>query len=177
MLMPRSIALVLALVFAGLLVGCTPDSSPESSSERRAIAPEDAIPFDEEGRLVILQDSDTTVTLQIEIAETDSARERGMMQRTGFPDATSGMLFPFPEEAPRSFWMANTPVALDLIFADADSQIVSIAKYATPYSDESIPSDAPAKYVLETPAGFADSYGLVEGDRLRWHRTDATQGR
>ena len=162
-----------SIVLATLLVRCTSDSSSDSSTEEtQTVAPEDAIPFDEEGQLAVVQDGDTTVTLQIEIAETDSARTRGMMQRTGFPDETSGMLFLFPEEAPRSFWMANTPVALDLLFIGADSQIVSVAKYARPYSPERIVSDAPARYVLETPAGFADSYGVVEGDRARWHRTD-----
>ena len=162
-----------ATVLAGLLVQCTSESSSDAPPDgTQTVAPEDAIPFDEEGQLAIVQDGDTTVTLQIEIAETDSARTRGMMQRTGFPDETSGMLFPFPEEAPRSFWMANTPVALDLLFINADSQIVSVAKYARPYSPESIASEAPAQYVLETPAGFADSHGIVEGDRVRWRRTD-----
>lgn len=174
--------LVLALLLVGTLVRCTSESSPDASSDASAegtqetVDPEEAIPFDTEGELAILQDGDTTVTLQIEIAETDSARTRGMMQRTGFPSETSGMLFPFPEETPRGFWMANTPVALDLLFISADSQIVSISKYATPFSSETIQSGAPAQYVLETPAGFADSYGVVEGDRVRWRRTDGGSG-
>jgi hypothetical protein len=166
---------LLALLLAAALIRCTSESSSSGEAETQQVDPEDAIPFDTEGTLAVVQEGDTAVTLQIEIAETDSARTRGMMQRTGFPDETSGMLFPFPEEAPRSFWMANTPVALDLLFINADSQIVSVAKYARPYSPESIASDAPAQYVLETPAGFADSYGVVEGDRVRWRRTDTNE--
>jgi len=110
------------------------------------------------------------VTIDLEIADTDSARERGMMQRTGFPNDRSGMLFPFDEEQPQSFWMSNTPVALDIVFVDADSQIVNIAKYTTPFSNERYESGAPAQYVVEVPAGFADSHGLLEGDRIRWRR-------
>jgi uncharacterized membrane protein (UPF0127 family) len=68
--------------------------------------------------------------------------------------------------------MANTPLALDLFFLNADSQVVSIEKYAQPNTAASIPSEGPAQYVLETPAGFADSYGIVAGDRVRWRRTD-----
>lgn len=95
-----------------------------------------------------------------------------MMQREGFPNDRSGMLFLFDNEERRSFWMSNTPVALDIIFVDADSQIVNISKYATPFSSEHYLSGAPAKFVLETPAGFADSYGLLEGDRIRWRRLE-----
>jgi uncharacterized membrane protein (UPF0127 family) len=45
-------------------------------------------------------------------------------------------------------------------------------KYAQPVSADQIPSEGPAQYVLETPAGFADSYGVVEGDRVRWRRSE-----
>lgn len=130
----------------------------------------ETIPFQTEGRLAFIQDGDSTVMIDIEIADTDSSRERGMMEREGFPNDRSGMLFVFNQEQPRSFWMANTPVALDIFFVSADSQIVSIAKYTTPHSSEQIESEGPAQYVLETPAGFADSHGLIAGDRIRWQR-------
>lgn len=163
------------LVFAllgGLLllggVGC--GRSGDSSSTDTDTT--ETIPFTREGQLAVVQDGDSTVTIDIEIADTDSARERGMMQRAGFPNDRSGMLFIFDDEQPRSFWMSNTPVDLDIIFVDADSQVVNIAKYTTPFSNERYRSDEPAKFVLETPAGFADSHGVLEGDRLRWRRTE-----
>jgi len=167
-----TLARPLVSVLLGLLIllpACTEDQSAPSPNPASS---DTTIPFDKEGRLAVLQSGDTTVVLDIEVADTDSARERGMMQREGFPSETSGMLFPFDEEQERSFWMANTPVALDLFFIDADSQIVTIRKYAQPNTADQIPSDGPAQYVLETPAGFADSYGIVEGDRVRWRRTD-----
>ena len=166
----RSIHLV--LLAASLLVvapACTGDGNGESSPPS---TDQKTIPFDKEGTLAVIQDADSLVVLDLEIAETDSARKRGMMQRDGFPNETSGMLFPFDEERERNFWMANTPVALDIFFISADSQIVSITKYAEPVSADQIPSHGPAKYVLETPAGFADSYGILEGDRVRWNRTE-----
>jgi hypothetical protein len=160
----------LLTVLVVALPACTNDDADDSSTN--AATDTTTIPFDKEGRLAIIQDGDTLVVLDIEIAESDSAKERGMMQRDGFPSETSGMLFPFDEERARSFWMANTPVALDLFFVNADSQIVSITKYAEPVTADQIPSEGPSKYVLETPAGFADSYGILEGDRMRWRRTD-----
>lgn len=152
-----------------LFPACTNDNSdsvPSASSDTTTI------PFDKEGNLAFIQDGDTLVMLDIEIAESDSAQKRGMMQREGFPTERSGMLFPFDQEQEQNFWMANTPLSLDLFFINADSQVVRIQKYAQPNSAASIPSQAPAQYVLETSAGFADSYGIVEGDRAQWHRTD-----
>jgi uncharacterized membrane protein (UPF0127 family) len=164
------IALPVALALLVLVLpACMGDADPSGET---ASTDTTTIPFDKEGRLTFVQDRDTIVTLDIEVADTDSARERGMMQRDGFPSETSGMLFPFAEEKTRSFWMANTPLALDLFFINADSQVVRIKKYAQPNTAASIPSKAPAQYVLETGAGFADSYGIVEGARVRWRRTD-----
>jgi uncharacterized membrane protein (UPF0127 family) len=165
----RSVFVLALSVTFLLLPACSEDEEPAPSPSPDA-AP--TIPFDTEGRLAFIQDRDSVVVINIEIAESDSAKERGMMERDGFPSETSGMLFPFDEERERSFWMANTPVALDLFFVNADSQIVSITKYAEPVTADQIPSEGPSKYVLETPAGFADSYGILEGDRMRWRRTD-----
>lgn len=164
----RTILPVVVTLFLLGASACTGDTGEDPA----AASDTTTIPFDKEGTLAVLQHADTLVVIDLEIAETDSARERGMMQREGFPSERSGMLFPFDEEKERSFWMANTPLSLDLFFINADSQIVRIKKYAQPNSAKSIPSTAPAQYVLETTAGFADSYGVVEGDRVRWERTD-----
>ncbi|SHK12011.1 DUF192 domain-containing protein [Rhodothermus profundi] len=128
-----------------------------------------SIPFREDGQLAFVRNGDTLVTIAIEIAETDSARQRGLMGRTHLPER-SGMLFIFEREEMQGFWMANTPLSLDIIFVNEDSQIVSIAKYTRPYSTETISSQFPARFVVEVPAGFADTYGVLEGDRIRWRR-------
>ncbi len=151
------------LAFCLLLIGCT------KSTHRPASSLERSIPFREDGRLAFMRDGDTLVTIAIEIAETDSARQRGLMERTHLPER-SGMLFIFEREEMQGFWMANTPISLDIIFVNGDSQIVSIAKYTRPYSTETISSQYPARFVVEVPAGFADTYGILEGDRIRWHR-------
>jgi len=166
---PRTIAhsLLIAALLAGGL-GCDPSGdAPPADADTT-----ETIPFTKEGRLAFIQDGNPTVTIDIEIADTDSARERGMMQREGFPNDRSGMLFPFNQEQPQSFWMSNTPVSLDILFANADSQIVRIAKYTTPFTNKRYRSGEPAQYVVEVPAGFADSYGILEGDRIRWRREE-----
>jgi uncharacterized membrane protein (UPF0127 family) len=80
------------------------------------------------------------------------------------------MLFIFPRDELRGFWMANTPIALDIAFANADSEIVHIAKYTRPLSPGQVFSEHPARFVLEVPAGFSDAEGIIETDRLSWRR-------
>ncbi|MEM6335724.1 MAG: DUF192 domain-containing protein, partial [Bacteroidota bacterium] len=131
------------------------------------------IPFTDEGDLTFLLDDGTElVKIDIEIAADDSSRTLGLMQRTSLPDR-SGMLFIFEQMQPQTFWMANTPLALDMFFIDDDSTVVDIAKYVRPMTPENTSSKQPAQYVLEVVAGFADSYGITEGTRLRW--TDEEQ--
>ena len=161
--------LCLLLMSSAMLTGCGSDDASDETGSAEQTEIEDPIPFQSEGTLHILQDEDTLRTLQIEIADTDSSRTRGLMERTELPD-DSGMLFLFDEEVPQSFWMANTPLALDIIFADADQRIVSMTKYTTPYSQEQVTSGVPAQYVLEVPAGYADRMGIIEGQRLVWTR-------
>ncbi len=79
----------------------------------------------------------------------------------------AGMLFIFPDEAPRSFWMKNTPLPLDIVFIGADRRIVSIAAGTKPYSTERIPSGAPAMFVLEVNAGFCERHGIEAGQSVR----------
>ena len=159
--MPRLPALLLLFTLAVCTLAACGDS--DTTAQVRDI------PFRQDGTLTFQRDGEALTTVDIEIAETDSARTRGLMQRRSLPEQ-SGMLFLFEENEPRSFWMANTPLSLDLFFANADSQIVRIAKYTEPFSTDQVASEAPAQYVLELPAGFADSYGIIEGDYLRWQR-------
>ena len=154
--------LFLLLLFAAC--SDTPQPEPETPS---ADSEETTIPFRSDGQLDFLREGSDYLTIDIEIAATDSARMRGLMQRKGLPDR-SGMIFLFDFEEIQSFWMANTPLALDLIFVNADSEIVDIAKYAQPLSPDPITSQAPAQYVIEVPAGFTDSQGIIETDRVSW---------
>jgi hypothetical protein len=154
-----------------LVLLCTLVATACGTADRPADpVPAVEIPFREDGRLTFHRDGTPVVDIAVEIADTDSARARGLMQRTRMPDR-SGMLFVFPVEQPQSFWMANTPIYLDLMFLDSAGRIVSIARSARPLSTEPVPSGLPAQYVIETEAGFVDSWGVVEGDSASWSRS------
>jgi uncharacterized protein len=114
-------------------------------------------------------DGAARTTVRIEIAEDEVSRTQGLMGRQHMAE-DQGMLFIFPDEQYRSFWMANTPLALDIIYLNSAREIVTIQRNTVPFSEESVPSTRPATYVVEVNAGFADRHGLAEGDKVLWLR-------
>lgn len=118
--------------------------------------------------------SGPTVTLRervftIEIADSDAERERGLMFRDHMA-ADAGMLFLFEDEQPRSFWMKNCRIGLDILYFDAAWKLVGQSLSVPPCSMgdrcPSYPSGAPARYVLELNAGTAQAMGVQLGDSL-----------
>ena len=105
---------------------------------------------------------------KVDIADTRDKQALGLMFRESMA-ADHGMLFIFPAEAPRSFWMKNTRIPLDIMYFDEDFKLVSISADTPPCRVSrcpSYPSTAPAKYVLELNAGTASELGVGVGDRL-----------
>ena len=86
------------------------------------------------------------VRITAEVAASAEARAQGLMFRETLPE-DHGMLFIYPDEAPLTFWMRNTPLPLSIAFADGGGRIVHIAPME-PLSDAAIPSGQPARYAL-----------------------------
>jgi uncharacterized membrane protein (UPF0127 family) len=125
-----------------------------------------ATTFRKDGRLSFhLSGNLSPVNIDIEIADDEAERMRGLMDRISMPEF-AGMLFIFENDEPRSFWMKNTYISLDIIFINSNKEIVSIQKYTQPQTTSSIPSDKPATFVLEVNAGFTDKYGINPGDKI-----------
>jgi len=101
----------------------------------------------------------------VEIVATPATRNRGLMFREAL-DADHGMLFIFPDEQPRSFWMRNTRIPLSIAYADSVGRIVHIADMK-PFSERSVPSGAPARYALEMERGWFVRHGVRPGDTIR----------
>lgn len=104
------------------------------------------------------------VSFQIEIADTEERRARGLMFRTDLPE-DRGMLFVFEQTRPVGFWMKNTPLPLDLVFIDEEGTVIDILP-GEPFSTASIAPDAPSRFVLELHQGTSDRVGLEPGTRL-----------
>ncbi|MEM7270494.1 MAG: DUF192 domain-containing protein [Pseudomonadota bacterium] len=106
------------------------------------------------------------VAYQVEIADTQAERARGLMFREEMaPD--EGMFFIFQDVRERAFWMRNTPLPLDIIYINKRGVICSIAENTTPFSDAPIPSGCAAAYVLEVNAGQSAARGLKVGAPVR----------
>jgi uncharacterized protein len=107
-------------------------------------------------------------TFNVEIADTFSERKIGLMNRASLPQQ-NGMLFIFEQENLQTFWMKDTLIPLDIIFADKNLKIVNIVKSAQPCLNEPCSlytSIEPAKFVLEINGGLADLFGIKIGDSL-----------
>jgi len=106
------------------------------------------------------------VPISVEIADTRGLRERGLMNRDSLP-ADYGMLFVYPDELIRSFWMRNTRIPLDIAFIDRNGSIINVEQMQ-PQTDDNTLSAGPAMYALEMSLGWFEANGVGKGDRLEF---------
>ena len=106
----------------------------------------------------------TVKKLSVEIANTPSTRETGLMHRKKLDD-NSGMLFQFNHSDYLRFWMKNTYIPLDIAFLDEDGTIFQIAEMY-PLSTRLVSSNKPCKIALEVNHGWFDKNKLGVGDKV-----------
>lgn len=107
-------------------------------------------------------------SFSVELALDDATRAKGLMFRDEMPHK-HGMLFVFDDLAPRSFWMKNTRIPLDIFYFDDQLTLVSVSENTRPCRTPrcpAYPSAGPAKYVLELNAGLARELEVKVGDKL-----------
>ena len=101
----------------------------------------------------------------VEVADDPAERERGLMYRTSMPEE-QGMLFSWPDERVRSFWMRNTCIPLDMLFIDSDGFVLGILEQVPVMNERSRSIPCPAAHVLEVNAGYCRSHGVKPGQRV-----------
>lgn len=104
-------------------------------------------------------------TLTVEIASTPEQRQIGLMSRPSMPVA-SGMLFVFPDDQPRSFWMRNTLIPLSIAFIDSGYTILNIEDMQALDDQTFHLSQGPARYALEVNQGWFATNNIRLGDRV-----------
>jgi uncharacterized membrane protein (UPF0127 family) len=107
-------------------------------------------------------------TVQVEVAETEAARERGLMQRSSLGEL-DGMIFVFDTPGLHAFWMKDTLIPLDMIWLDGTGKIVFLAESVPPCKTVECPTyppRVPASYVLEVNAGFTKKHQVRVGDTV-----------
>lgn len=103
--------------------------------------------------------------LDVEIADTPATEQRGLMYRTKLGE-NKGMLFVWPSESRRTFWMHNTCIPLDMLFLAKDGTVVGLLEQVPTLNDRPRSVRCPAAYVLEVNAGWSRRHGLKPGIKL-----------
>nr|WP_288933929.1 DUF192 domain-containing protein [uncultured Allomuricauda sp.] len=150
-------------VFILVLGSCKTESKQALKTE--------TISFTKEGELAVLSSETDSIkaNFDIEIAETEYETQTGLMYRKSMKE-DRGMLFIQPTESLQYFYMKNTEIPLDIIYINSGMKIVSFQKNAEPFNENTLPSNAPAKYILEINAGLSDQLGLQVGDSISFSR-------
>jgi len=102
---------------------------------------------------------------KVELATTGQQRYTGMGSRA-YLGPVDGMLFIYPDAAPRAYCMRDCVISLDIAFIDSDMKILKI--YTMPAEigragTVAYQSYKPAQYVLEVAGGMLRRNGVVEG--------------
>lgn len=158
--------LVAGALALGMLAACSPGESATARTQAPAAAEAARHPVSGLEVIDLVVDrGGKAMAFRVELAASPEAQAKGLMFRTELGD-DEGMLFPSVVPEPRSFWMKNTPLSLDIIFVGADGRISNIAANTEPYSLDSVSSSGFASAVLELRAGRAAELGIVPGDRV-----------
>lgn len=105
--------------------------------------------------------------IRVDIADTPEKREQGLSGRVGLlPD--EGMLFVFPQDNVHSFWMKDMYFPIDILWISSEGIIVDMRERVSPetYPTVFTPS-IEARYVLELPEGWVETYAVELGDEVR----------
>lgn len=148
------------------LAACSPPAEADVAAPAKVVPSTHPVSGLEVVPLTI-RSADTEHRFRVEIARTAEEQAKGLMFRTEL-GANEGMIFPGTAPQPRSFWMKNTPLPLDIIFIGADRKIRNIPAQTVPYSTQPVSSVGAAIAVLELPGGRAAELGITEGDSVAW---------
>jgi uncharacterized membrane protein (UPF0127 family) len=158
----RKIQLILWLsLFGYACMGLHDEKGPLSAEE--LLHPDGCVAFLDQAREKVI------TSIWVDISDTPETRRMGLMWRHDM-DSGYGMLFIYENDRPRSFWMRNTPIPLDIIFVNKNREIINIAANTAPMSDHSYISHGPVRYVVEVRAGFCKKHRIKKGMGIEWKR-------
>ena len=102
----------------------------------------------------------------VDLADEPAERAKGLMFRERL-DPAAGMLFVYESPRRAQFWMKNTLIPLDMIFADATGTVTRVHANAVPGDLNPVDGGAGVAFVLEINGGLAGRLGIVAGAQLR----------
>ncbi len=160
--MSKNFILIGLLLALALIAGCTqPTASGNESSTNNS------------GNESLSKVCFGAKCFYVELAVTPEEIARGLMFREHL-DPDKGMLFIYKYEGKHYFWMKNTLIPLDMVWINANKEVVSISKDVQPCETDSCPIIDPkrdAQYVLELNGGTSDEIGLAIGDKITFDKS------
>ncbi|MBW7921813.1 MAG: DUF192 domain-containing protein [Rubellimicrobium sp.] len=147
--------MILRGALAGLLaLACATGASAAATAAAAATCREDAVTISGDwGRAVF----------GVTVADDAAERAQGLMFVDSMP-AMTGMLFVYDHPQRVAFWMRNTLIPLDMLFAGEDGVISRVHEGAVPHDETPIPGGDDVQFVLEINGGMAARLGITPGD-------------
>ena len=102
----------------------------------------------------------------VDVADDAAERAQGLMNVPAMPSG-QGMLFVYDAPQRASFWMRNTLIPLDMIFAAPDGTVTRVHANAVPLDETPIDGGPGVQFVLEINGGLAGAMGIAPGTQLR----------
>ena len=116
--------------------------------------------------VVELRGSASVSRFAVEVADDPAERATGLMNRPGLA-SSAGMLFVYETPQHARFWMRDTLIPLDMIFADQTGLVTRVHENAIPLDETGIDGGPEVKLVLEINGGLARALGIGPGAVLR----------
>ena len=110
----------------------------------------------------------------VEVAADQAAREKGLMFRDHMA-SSAGMVFVYQAPNHARFWMKNTLIPLDMIFADETGLVTVVHSDAVPQDLTPIDGGEGVMYVLEINGGLAKRIGIAAGAEMRFDLIDPSK--
>jgi uncharacterized protein len=105
------------------------------------------------------------IRFSAEIADDADERAQGLMNRPSMAQSAS-MLFVFPAPRRVGFWMKNTLIPLDILFADEYGVVQRVHPMARPLDESVIDGGEAIRFVVEINGGLAGRLGIGPGTEI-----------
>ena len=99
----------------------------------------------------------------LDVAGTEAQMRQGLSGRQEV-STQGGMIFPYPNEDKRCFWMKDMRIPIDIVWLNASKKVLHIEANLTPDTYPQTYCADSTQYVVELKAGTAQAADLKVGD-------------
>ena len=97
--------------------------------------------------------------MTLKVASTPESQSIGYQNSKTSPEDNQGILFVYPKETMVAFWMKNVKFPLDILFFNANKEMVHMETMQPDTYPKTYPCPVPVQYAVETKAGWYDRNG------------------